>query len=344
MAWNRNKPVASTNVESPAVRANFQAIDQAMWGRNLACDSNFLIWHRINRMAHWSFSETGDLTRETSVVKNNKHSAKIVYGGSGTDNLVQEFLHNATTAGYFAGIPFSAGCWIKSNTVSSGLRIDDGTDSEITASDGTNTWEWVTVTHTVDSSPSKLSLDLEISGAGTIYYSEPTFVLGPVPPQHPMPSFVTTAVIAYQKSGDPVSTGPLFQDTLPRPFQIVDCQIEPLSANASTTPVIVDLLQYGATAFYSMFKSTERPQVSTGQSRGGSQPSLLATATGDLVGAYHHSCFQPHFGTGLSTGALLKVMIAGAGTSTGVKDPVINIRCRYFPNPWDSYSSYDEFR
>jgi hypothetical protein len=344
MAWQRTKPVASTNVESPAVRANFQAIDQALMGRNLACDSNFLIWHLYNRMAHWTFSGTGALTRETSTVKNNKHSAKVVYGGSGTDSLSQKFLHNATTAGYFAGIPFSAGVWIKSNTVSCVAKINDGTDSTSTASDGTNTWEWVTVTHTVDASPTQLSLDLDITGAGTVYYSMPTFLLGPIPPQHPIPSYVTTPILAYQKPGDPPSTGELFRISLGRPFQVIDAQIEPVSSNASTSDFVVDLQQWASTAFFSMFKSSDRPTVSTGKSRGGGQPSLAATSTADYAGAYWHSCFDAHFGTGLATGALIRAMVASIGTSTGVKLPMLNVRCRFFPNPWEGYSSYDEYR
>lgn len=344
MAWQRTKPVASTNVESAAVRANFQSIDQCMLGRNLVCDSNFLIWHLLNRMAHWAFSGTGTLSRETTTVKNNKTSAKIVYGGSGTDKLVQECLHNSTTAGYFAGIPFSAGCWIKSNTASCALKIDDGTDSESTASDGTDTWEWVTVTHTVDASPTKLSLELNMTGAGIAYFSMPTFILGPIPPQHPIPSHCMVTELSYQKDGDPPATGLVFQKTFPRPFQVNHVQIDPQSANASTTPWIMDVQQWASTAFFSMFFSSERPQVSTGKSRGGGAPSLSATATGDVAGAYHHSCFQPHFGTGMSSGGELKLLVAGAGTSTGVKTPVVNIRCLYFPNPWDAYSSYDEYR
>lgn len=345
MAWDRTKPVASSNVESPAVRANMQAIDQAMWGRNLACDSNFLIWHKYAQMAHWPFSGTGTPSRETTTIKNNKHSAKIIYGGSGTDKYVQEFLHNATTAGYFAGIPFSAGCWVKSNTVSAALKIDDGADSGSGVSDGTNTWEWVTVTHTLDASPTKLALEMNITGAGTIYYSLPTFVLGPIPPRHPIPSHVVTPVILQRAVGDPPSTGVFMNFHLNRPWMIIDAMLEGVSVNGSTTPFILDLLQYTGTASLSMFKSTDRPTMATGVARGVSQPTLSGTASGAYAGAYHHACFIPTFGSSAPGGGQCKLNIDQSGTDTGGPlNPVLQLRTLHFPNPWEAYSSYDEYK
>lgn len=353
MAWDASKPVASSNVESPPIRSNFQAIEQSLYGRNLFADSQFLMWHKENDLAHWRKSATGTFTRETSTIKFGNNAVKLVYGGAGTDSLDQFLLDDATQLAFLAGIPLSMGCWIKSNTASCFLRMSSTAADEVTtASTGTDTWEWLTLSgfNVASSSLTDLKAGVKVTGAGTVYISHPTLVLGEIPPQWPIPSAAQVGTIALPMAGDPVATGVQIRFSGKTPLMLDSVLLQAISTNDSTTPWIADVQKYTGTGWVSMFLSADRPTITTGKVFGGNEPSLSATSTGIYAGAYSLATILPLFGTSTdtSTGKLdnaeFRLVVADAGTSTGVKNPLINSRWLWFPRPLIVNNTWKEYR
>ena len=69
MAWNRTKPGSGDNLESAPVRSNFQALDAALWGKNLLANAEATIWPKgshstavaNNFAAYWQETGAADI-------------------------------------------------------------------------------------------------------------------------------------------------------------------------------------------------------------------------------------------------------------------------------------------
>jgi hypothetical protein len=342
MAWQRTKPVAASNVESSPVRGNFQAVDQSLWGRNLVPDSMHQIWPGKNELAYWTKTNF-TMTRELTTIKEAAQSIKLVYSGAGTDILQHMLISVGGLIAPFQSKPFSWGLWVKSNTATAGFSMDDGVTSTNTLHTGGNTWEWITGTKTLSASATYLALKILQSGAGTTYVGPITVVAGSIPPQSHIPSHVKYALLGYQLSGNPVSTGKKLTIVHGRPYMVKDVYVESLTANNTTTPLIVDVRQYAVGAgVVSMFLSSELPTISTSQARGSFPPSLSATTT--AAGAYHKACFDGLSGSTLATGSMLWLNVNQAATSSGHNTPSVFIRCLTFDHALEAYRAYNEFK
>lgn len=331
MAWDRTEPSDSSYLQSADLRAAWEALDESLHGVNLLADPSYLIWPSGDAAdpAHWTSSGTGvTVGREVTIRKVGTTSAQITYG-SATAYLDQDILPTADYDDGFDGKDFSAGCWVYTDSSDCKIGIEDGvlTTGYSDAHTGNSTWEWLTCTHTQDSSASKIVFRQRLSAAGDAYYSWPTVVKGSIPPQEPFWPRVIRGAMSPLLSGDPLGTGTeLWANTLSRPFIVEDVQIECISVTGGQA-MILDVNQWNGSAWVSMF--TTKPQVANGARSGGAQPDTT----------YQYRCFTGGFGTS-NTFARIGIDCDQAAASGG-KNPTVNIRALQFQRPQELLLGFD---
>ena len=225
MAWDNTKPVASSLLSSAEVRANWDALQASMFGRNWVADPNFYIWSResANGAAaqtaapdHWRIAGTSatlqrcgvGLTDESNPPSDNAvangmdgWAAELTYGSSEAQ-LYQTILDDTPLD--MAGRALSMGAWVKSSTATAArLKLADGVD--ITYSSyhtGGGNWEWLTVTHTINAAATAINAGLTLS-SGTAHLQGATVLLGSVPPLYHIPCASMVGTWTHTAAGTP---------------------------------------------------------------------------------------------------------------------------------------------
>lgn len=309
MAWNRTKPGAGDNLESAPVRANFQALDAALWGKNLLANSELNIWPEgsdtgANAVpAHFSKIGSPAISCVTGG-KRTKFSAKLTYSGSGTDGLRQSMLPSHD--GSFDGVSVSVAVWVKATSTGVTVGIEDGgasgsTDSS--AHSGGGDWELLTLTHVIQADSTKLDFIAEITASGNFEMNQPTVVFGEIPPSDTIPAELIEGVIQWPNPGA-IATGVVQggRFTPWRPFFVVEGAI-----SVETVPqqraVLVQLQKFDGSSWINLYDTGTGSaiELATGKRHGSRAPN--ATSTLDSTGAGDVSMYVRSFlGVGGSSG------------------------------------------
>ncbi len=344
--WDPTKPVTNEKpVVSANIRNNWTEIQRTLAGTNLLADSTFLVWAAGDSAApsYWATSGAshaiaragtglGDTSR-----KHGKYTAKLTAGGAAFAYITQSLMTSTSYDDGFDGLKVSAGAWVRATAATScRLRFDD-TASTTNSSyhTGGGSYEWLTVTHTVNAAASKLEFELEAVTSQTCYLSAPTVVLGGVPPAYPQASRASIGVHQFQnipQAGGNLSTGTDKERFHPtRPGLILDVQLAVKTA-PTTQAVIVDVNTWDGAAFTSMFST--RPQIAATALRGGAQPDTT----------YARRCFTGYFGSAApSAGGIVSVDVDQIGSGTVGADLTVRLTFVTFHRPLEGFLGHAEY-
>jgi hypothetical protein len=184
-----------------------------MQGVNLVTDSTFVIWAGGAAVAptHYTLYGTNAACARAGVGeadtnrKVGQFGAKITFGDTDAAGLTQQIWDAGvwSNVDFLEGQKVSFGCWVYT-TVDNQVKIgiNDGSDEQFSA-DHTSTdgWEFLTVTHTIDASATKLEIKMQIGRAGFAIFSGPTLVFGDLAPTRWMPSPMITGAIMFKHTG-----------------------------------------------------------------------------------------------------------------------------------------------
>lgn len=326
MAWDRTKPGSGDNLESAPVRGNFQAVDKALWGKNLLANSEANIWPNGSDSganqpaAHWTKIGSAIIECVTGG-KRTKFSQKVTYSGSGTDGLRQSMLPSHD--GSFDGVEVSACAWVKATSTGVTIGIEDGgaagnTDSS--AHSGGGDWELLTLTHTIQADSTKLDFICEITSTGNFQLNQPTVVFGAIPHQETVPSEIIEGTIQWPVSGT-FSTGVISaaRFTPWKPFFVVEVAVG-MDTPPQQQAVLVNSQKFDGSSWQNMFNTGtgQAVEVGTGNYFGSRVPN--ATSTLDSTGAGDVSMWARSFnGLGGSSGDVGATGLAGRKVRASVE-------------------------
>jgi hypothetical protein len=330
MAWDRTQPVTSAALASAPVRTNFQEIDQSLMGQNFVRDPYFIIWPAGDAAApaHYKITGTPTISRDTTNFKTHGMSAKIT--GSATGRIVTTVLNSTDfPTGLFRGVPFSFGCWIRTDTASiARLVLDDGVGQGVSGyAPGTSTWTWVTGTRLLDPSATKIELLFEsLSATANTSFQLGTLILGSIAPQYFIPTQVSRGTLHFPFVGVQATGTRLAEAILTRPFRVEHTQLR-VSVAPVTTALIVDVNHYDGSAYTTMYST--RPQIAAAALTGGAVPD----------GTYRYRCFQGSNNADGYTDRLLSCDVDQIGSGGAGSDLHIDVRCLQFNDPLEAFRS-----
>lgn len=145
--------------------------DYTVGNGNLLTNGNFEGWVGGTTSAPdgWTL-QTGAVAREGTTIKIGTYSAKITH--SGTNAEVDQRFHALKGIAYWQGKTVTFGCWIYATVASRGrLILGDGVGNSATSyHTGDSTWQWLSVTRTIDGSATKVGCSLCVDTGNTDVY------------------------------------------------------------------------------------------------------------------------------------------------------------------------------
>lgn len=221
-------------------------------------------------------SAPGDATTP----KYGKFWMKLTFGSAAAKLTKNIISSGAFTFGPgFKGRKFQLGVRVKASVASLGkITVDDGVTQTSTFHTGSGNEEFVTVSHTVSSSATKLDVICEASQAGTAYFGCLTLTLSDVALTDWISERWGLLIIGQQQRGTAAVASLIneFRHNFQFPAIMVDCRLKCKTAPA-TTAIIVRPAKTSATYPYA------------------TQPSIAAAATtGNRApeGTYANRCFK----------------------------------------------------
>jgi hypothetical protein len=342
--WDATKPVANeTPAVSANIRNNWQALQQGIGAVNLLADPTFLVWAAGDALAptYWALSGVGAAILRCGAGladTNRKHgrwSARVTAGGGAFAYLTQSILAAASYDDGFDGLQVSAGAWIRAAAAGAArLRITDGVGTTFSAQHtGGSTWQWLTLTHTVDVSANRLEFALEVATGQVAHISAPSPVIGAVPPSYPQAPRVALIDFHFPRVAGLLTVGVDKERRYPtRPGIVLETMLS-LKAAAATQPVIVDVNTWDGVAFTSMYAT--RPQVAAGAVRGNAAPDST----------YARRCFTGHLSGGATpvAGGAISIDIDQVGIAPAGSDLDVRVLALTFDRPLEGFLAYNEF-
>jgi hypothetical protein len=297
-------------------------------GQNFARDPNFLIWAAGDAAApsHYKITGAPTIARETGA-SNIKYKMSAKLTGSATGRIVQTILNTTDFPTSFRGIPFSFGCWIKTDTASiARVVLDDGVGQGVSGyAPGTSTWTWVTGTRTLDASATKIEVQFEsLSATAVTYFDGWTIMLGSIPPQHFIKARPLRGALIFPFPDVAAVGTNKARYFSGRPFRVENVSLHAVTAPA-TQALIVDVNHWDGSAFTSMFST--RPQIAAAANNGGADPD----------GTYRYRCFKGLSNAEALTDGLLDVDIDQVGTGTPGSNITVIVRTLQFQDPFESF-------
>lgn len=345
MTFEQTNPPEDGYLVSAELRDNFAALQASVGGVNLCKDPTFLIWAAGDAAAptHWVTSGTGHAIARAGTGlgdtkrKVGKYCAKLTAGGGATAYILQNLLTTASYDDFLDGLEVSKGAWVWCASAGTArLVIDDGvTSTSSDAHSGGSGWEWLTVTHTISSSATKLAFGMSVGAGGVAYLSGVNKVLGGVPPSGYQPAPCVMSTLRFGVAGDLTGlTGTQIDTWLPgRPGLVQHVQLYSKTAPTGAA-IIVDVNTIdGGAAFTSMFST--RPEIAVSNNAGGGVPD----------GTYARRCLAALVGvTGYpsSVGAFLTVDLDQVGSSVAGADLSIQVRVLQFASPMEAFLGITE--
>lgn len=344
--WDPTKPPTSGALVSADIRNNWNAIALTGSVVNVVKDPTYDIWPVSDSAAPATYTLAGasaTIARAgTGLGDTNRKvgdfCAKVTSGGAAVATLNQMLLPTAafTRADFLKSTSVSVGVWVRSATASAvRVGIADGISTTYTSfHTGGSTWQFLSVTHSVSASATKLELVQEV-GAGTItgYFSGSTVVLGPMRPQNTILPREDYREVVWEIDGT-LATGNDLRRWYPaRPGCVKDVQLQVTTAPA-TNPVIVDVHTWDGAALTSMFSS--KPQINAGAVRGGGQP----TST------YARRCFTGIFGDPgtPAAGQVVAMDIDGIGSGTPGSNLRVTLRVLMATSPLEAFLAFGDIK
>lgn len=355
MAWNKDKPEASAYLVSADIRANWAALADQALGRNLLGDPDYHIWAAGtsgNAPSWWNISgqtSGGNIARyvsTTSITVPGSNSAVNLNYSSAALELFQNVLSTGdiTTSikATMDGQAISAGVWVHTASADCKLVMHGPSSNVLSSAIGTGSWVWVTKTLTFASSTiTRAGMGVRVNSAGATYVSQPTLVLGPIPPNYPMPGVVVRGDVGTVISGDPVALTTdaegqfVFSHHLP--FKVERVDIRAITA-VTTANMIIDCQHNSGTSYASIFSATSNT----------TKPQLSATCSvrsngAEPDGAYRWRCFAADADGKTDTDAEMNfdvIQVAG----TGGKNPTVIARCLSYQPPLQAWRSVGNYK
>jgi hypothetical protein len=330
MAWDASKPDASAYLVSADIRSNWAALADQALGRNLLGDPEYLIWGAGtsgNVPSWWNLSGQ---TSDGNIARFQSTTTITVPGSNSAVNLnyssaALEIYQNALSTGdmttsikkMFDGQTISAGVWVYTNSADCKLVLHGPSSNVVSSAIGTGSLTWVTKSLTLASSTMvRLGMGVRVNASGATYVSQPTLVLGPIPPDYYIPGVITKGQIGFQLSGSPVTTGAEKARTRNLyPWRINAVDINALSATAgSDFRIKLTKFFVEGSCWVEIYSgSTTYPSLPTGQTADRSQPN----------GSYFARCFTP--------AETLRVGVDNSSTSGGSNPTVVVYALSYNP-------------
>jgi hypothetical protein len=119
----------------------------------------------------WTLSGSGaSVAREGTIIKLGTYSVKVTR--SGADCNIYQYGHTERGINYWKGRTVSLGCWVYA-TVASTTRvsISDAVDATYSSyHTGNSIWQWLSLTHTMNASATRMQISLEVNTTNTSGY------------------------------------------------------------------------------------------------------------------------------------------------------------------------------
>lgn len=331
MAWDRTSPAASSALSSSPVRANFQAIDSSNWGPNWCMDPYFLIWAAGDAAPPTHYGAVvgsgGSVARDTTDYQSNGMAMKITLGSEDT-YVPQTIFSSSEFPTYWRSKEFSFSCAVKTSVASLGkIGIYDGVGTTFSSyHTGGGSWEWLTVTRTLDASATELQIrfQADIDGSsGAVTFDLPTFIPGPIPPQYFLPCPTLEGVLYFPVVGAFATETDKFRFNPEYPMLVRNVTVRVDTAPTGTgSNIAVDANHWDGSAMQSMF-STTKAEVDPTENSGGLDPD----------GTYRYRCFAGMSNDESETDAHLSIDIDEVGSTVAGSDGEILVRVLQFQRP-----------
>ena len=316
-----------------AAKADVQGVvGQGNWVQN----DIFIIWAKGDAVAPTSFTlTTVACAREASTKKVGAMSVKLTRSGS-DGTLAQDVLNSGSMSAagaYFKSRTFSFGAWVKTSVASHArLQLDDGvTTSETSYHTGGDTWEFLTTTHTLSASATKLTVLMESKNSnGDAYFSGCTVI----PDENavgitgwiPCPSIIGAIVFKY---GNAVAVDTDLDRFSPhRACIIKDVRLCIITAPTDAS-LIVDINVYDGSAWQPAF--TTKPKLLTTE---------VSSALFEPDGTYAYRCIEAGHANS-NNDDILNYDVDQVGSSVGGSDLYTHLRMLQFIRPQESLLEAD---
>lgn len=331
MAWDRTSPAASSALSSSPVRSNFQALDQSNWGPNWCMDPDFLIWAAGDAVSPTHYGTLvgsgGSVARDTTDYQSNGMAMKVTLGSQDT-YVPQTIFSSAEFPTYWRSKDFSFSCAVKTSTASlAKIGIYDGVGTTFSSyHTGGGSWEWLTVTRTLDASATELEIRFQsdIDGtSGNATFDLPVFIPGPIPAQHFIPCPTVEGTLYFPVAGT-ISTGTdkfRFNPAYPMLVRNVTLRADTAPTGAGSN-VAVDVNHWDGSAMQSMF-STTKAEIDPGNNNGGRNPD----------GTYRYRCFDGQKNNESETDAHLSIDVDEVGSTVAGANLEILVRVLQYQRP-----------
>ena len=142
---------------------------------NLLSNGDFENWSAGTSVAPdgWTDLSDGTIAREASIIKLGTYSVKFTTAGTGHEPTLRQRIDLPKGIAYWRGRKVTFGVWIYSATATRGrIFLYDGIDSTLAIATLTNTYEFISVTRTIDPSATAVYcyLDIQDGTALDVYY------------------------------------------------------------------------------------------------------------------------------------------------------------------------------
>ena len=355
MSWQRTKPAAGDNLESDPLRGNFQALDAALWGKNLLANSEFLIWPAGSDTganeppAHWQKVGSPAVSMVTAAadIKKAPRSLKMTYSGAGTDEIKQDVLPTGAYNGELDGLFVAGAAWVASASSGFTLGVDDGDEEGFSsAHSGGGAFELLTFVHEISAASTKLSFINRLTASGSAVISQPTLVFGQIPPQDTLASEIVQGNIQFGLPGTiatGIVTGGRYHPW--QPYFVVEGYLA-VDTVPNANPVELNLAKWDGSSWINMY-TTNPISLTTGQHGALLVPN--ATSTLDSTGAAAFRTWARSFaGLGGSSGVITStdqknnkiranVELADDTSTAPSSDGELNIRILQYKRPLAAY-------
>lgn len=328
---------------TPASLATQAQLQSAIGKLNLLGNDTFVIWPASTVAAYWTFAGAGGVfaragTGEADTVRRVGRyclSANRV----GTDLTATQVVLDAAAYPDFDnldGLTIGFGCWVRSAVATHArIQVQDGASTTNSSyHTGAVGWEWLSLTHVVSASATKLEAILEVKNSnGTAYFAGPTMIVNTLAPTNWIPCPVAYGVMHFPIIGNAAVATKKFIFAPRRPMIIKDVQIRAETAPTGAALILDVNTNTNAVAnptFASMFST--RPQIAISDFNGGAQPD----------GTYERRCMQSFYGVTPAIGSVLSVDVDQIGSTVAGADIVIEIGALQYMRPLESGLAFND--
>jgi hypothetical protein len=229
----------------PATVATTAVLAQSLQGVNLCGDPLMYIWSQGDTTApdYYTVAGTGasiDRTgtgESTTTRKYGTYAAELTYGSAHahfSQNIWATGDHAALDG--FEGEKISFSVWTYTSTVNKvRAYVDDGNTETLSSyNTGGSSWQRLEVTHTISTSATKLTVGVQIEGAGDVVISAFCALLSDTSPDRFVPGQSVIGTIVWPVKGvNPVAKDGYHYAMLGRPGLIKDVQVHALRGGTS---------------------------------------------------------------------------------------------------------------